>query len=58
MTLNYRFEAVLKIMKNKTKIECQISKSPSSQGQALVPKGEGDEGVVEKKGLENLTHNF
>jgi hypothetical protein len=45
-------------MKTKKRIKCQISKSPSPRGQALVLKGEGDEGAVEKRGFENLTHNF
>jgi hypothetical protein len=49
---------VLKIMETKKRIKCQISKSPSPRGQALVPKGEGDESAMEKRGFENLTHNL
>jgi len=45
-------------MKTKKKIECQISKSRSSRGKALVPKGEGDKGDMMKRGFENLTYNF
>jgi hypothetical protein len=45
-------------METKKRIKCQISKSPSPRGQALVPKGEGDESAMEKRGFENLTHNL